>query len=391
MASAAPRVAPAFAGPPGQEDMPWLLTPGPLTTPRTVKLAMLADWGPGDPEFLQAVASIRERLLKIANCGPGHECVLMQGSGTFAIEAALGSFCPAVETKTLVVAGGIHGDRAAAILKRIRRRHLKIDKSAGAAVTAEEVAALLDADPDISHVWVVHCETATGIVNPVDAIARAVKERKRVFMVDAISSFGALPLDMEASGIDVVVSSSGNCLEGVPGCAFVLARRKMLAEARDKCHSLALDLHSQWKGLEASGQFRFTPPTHVLAALHQALKEHERQGGVAARHARYSRNAQALLNGMREMGFTALFAEPDAGPIVQAFLNPRDPNFDFGNFHEALGARGFSICQGQPIKRPSFRIGAIGQIDDGVIHNFLQALRHVLRDMNVTDLAPHGE
>ncbi|MGH6906562.1 MAG: 2-aminoethylphosphonate--pyruvate transaminase [Aestuariivirga sp.] len=389
MVSAASRIAPEFKGPPGQDDMPYLLTPGPLTTSQTVKLTMLADWGSRDPEFRQIVGDIRKRLLKLANCGPDYDCVIMQGSGTFAIEAALGSFCPSVESKTLVVCNGVYGERAAAILKRIRRRNLKIDKGEGAAApTAKEVKLALDADPAISHVWMVHCETTSGIVNPIHDIAEAVKACGRIFMVDAMASFGALPLDMETSGIDVMVSSSNKCLEGVPGFSYVLAKRDLLTTSHEKCHSVVLDLHDQWKGLEANGQFRFTPPTHALVAFHQALKEHERQGGITARGARYARNAKMLLNGMREMGFATLLNDREAGPIIQTFLVPADPNFDFEQFHQALRARGFAIYPGKLTQRPSFRIGTIGQIDESVMQGLLQAIREVLRDMNVIDLAP---
>lgn len=388
MVSAAPRAAPAFKGPPGQEDMPWLLTPGPLTTSRTVKLAMLADWGAGDPEFLQIVADIRQGLLKLANCGPGYDCVIMQGPGAFAVEAALGSFCPAVETKTLIIVNGPYGERAAAILKRIRRRHLKISKDEYAPLSAEDVAVLLDADPAITHVWVVHCEIATGIVNPLDQIARVVKDRNRTLMVDAMASFGALPLDMENSGIDVVAASSHYCLEGVPGFSYVLAKRELLIDSQGKCHSLVLDLHSQWKGLEAGSHFRFTPPIHALLAFHQALKEHERQGGVAARGGRYARNSRILLKGMREMGFVPLMSGEGASPFVHTFLSPRDSNFEFEGFSEGLKTRGFLISPASPAKRPGFRIAAMGEIDEYVMQRALQAIREVLRDMNVTDLAP---
>ena len=387
MASVAPRAAPIFKGPPGQEDMPWLLTPGPLTTSRTVKLAMLADWGSRDPEFLEIVHDIRVSLLRLANGGPDHDCVLMQGSGTFAIEAALGSFCPPVETKTIVLANGIYGHRAGAILKRLRRRHLNVEKDGEIPISPEDVAKLLDADTAISHVWLVHCEPTTGIVNPVHEIAAVVKDRGRLLMVDAMASFGALPLDM-ASGIDVLVSSSNKCLEGIPGFAYVLARRDILIDAHGKSHSLALDLHEQWQGFEADGQFRFTPPTHVLLAFHQALKEHERQGGVGVRGARYARNARALIKGMREMGFATLLADGEAGPIIQTFLAPRDPNFDFERLYQGLKVRGFVIYPGGLSRQPSFRIGTMGQIDEQVIHNLLQAIREVLRDMDVIDLAP---
>jgi len=252
------------------------------------------------------------------------------------------------------------------------------------------VESLLDSDPAISHVWVTHCETSSGVVNPVHEIARAVKQRHRCMMVDALASFGALPLDMEASGIDVLVSSGSQSLEGVPGFAYVIARRPLLIKSLGKSHSMVLDLYDQWKSLEGGG-FRFTPPTHALAAFHQALAEHERQGGVVARGARYARTSRALVKGMREMGFATFLGDGESGPIVQAFLNPRDPAFEFSDFHRRLRAYGFAVYPGALKKHATFRMGAMGQIEEQVIASALQAIRQVLRDMNVTDLTPDGK
>ena len=379
---------PPFPGPEGQEDMPYLLTPGPLTTSRTVKLAMLADWGSRDVEFRKIVGDIRKRILELANCDRRYECVIMQGSGTFAIEAALGSLCPDKRRKTLVVANGAYGDRAANILQRIGRPYFKIDKGDSAVPTVEEVVTMLDADKSISHVWMVHCETTSGIVNPIEEIGQAVKLHDKVFMVDAMSSFGALPIDMAASNIDVMVSSSNKCLEGVPGFSYVVLKRDLLEASAGACHSVVLDLFEQWRGLEANGQFRFTPPTHALVAFDQALKEHEQQGGVIARGTRYARNADALVAGMTEMGFSTLLDETISGPIIQTFLTPRDPNFHFEKFYEALRLRGFTIYPGKLTKRPSFRIGTIGQIDERVIAAVLDAIRDVLAGMGVKDFTP---
>ena len=378
----------SFNGPPGQEDMPYLLTPGPLTTSRNVKLAMLADWGSRDVEFRQLVADIRKRLLELANCDSRYECVIMQGSGTFAIEAALGSLCPVFRQKTLVIANGAYGDRAAQILKRLNRPFAKVDKGDSAAPTVGEIVEALEADADISHVWMIHCETTSGIVNPIIEIGLAVKRRGLTFMVDAMSSFGAIPIDMAGMDMDVMVSSSNKCIEGVPGFSYVLVKRGLLEASAGVSHSVVLDLHEQWRGLQANGQFRFTPPTHALVAFHQALKEHEAQGGVAARGTRYARNADVLIDGMREMGFSTLLEDNMAGPIIQTFPTPRDPNFHFESFYEALRKRGFAIYPGKLTKRPSFRIGTIGQIDEIVIAAALAAIREVLSEMNVTDLAP---
>lgn len=376
---------PPYTGPDGQEDMPYLLTPGPLTTSRSVKLAMLADYGSRDVEFRQIVADIRSRLLALAACGSSYECVIMQGSGTFAIEAALGSFCPDVGRKTLIVINGAYGERAVNILQRIGRPYATIDKGDSAAPSVEDVTGMLDADPAISHLFIVHCETTSGIVNPVAEISKAAKERGKTVIIDAMSSFGALPIDMEAAGVDVLVSSSNKCIEGVPGFAYALVKRALLQASNGKCHSLVLDLHDQWMGLQKNGQFRFTPPTHALVAFHEALKEHEKEGGVEGRGARYRRNAEVLVRGMREMGFQTLLDDQQAGPIIQTFLTPRDLNFDFEKFYLALRAKGYAIYPGKLTKKPSFRIGTIGQIDETVMLGVLKAIKEVLREMGVKD------
>jgi 2-aminoethylphosphonate-pyruvate transaminase len=383
-----PPYKPSFPGPEGQEDMPYLLTPGPLTTSRTVKLAMLADWGSRDVEFRKIVGDIRKRILQLANCDGSYECVIMQGSGTFAIEAALGSLCPDKRRKTLVVANGAYGDRAGQILDRIGRPYFKIDKGDSAVPTVEEVVTMLDADRSISHVWMVHCETTSGIVNPIEEIGQAVKLHDKVFMVDAMSSFGALPLHMVALNMDVMVSSSNKCLEGIPGFSYVVLKRDLLEASAGASHSVVLDLFDQWRGLETNGQFRFTPPTHALVAFDQALKEHEQQGGVEGRGLRYTRNAQALVSGMAEIGFSTLLDENLSGPIIQTFLTPSDPNFHFEKFYEALRVRGFTIYPGKLTKRPSFRIGTIGQIDERVISAALQAIRDVVAELGVKDFTP---
>jgi 2-aminoethylphosphonate-pyruvate transaminase len=246
----------------------------------------------------------------------------------------------------------------------------------------------MDADTSLTHVWIIHCETTSGIVNPIAEIASMVKARKRVYMVDAMSSFGAIPLNMEATGMDVMVSSSNKCIEGVPGFSYALVKRKLLEASRGKCHSVVLDLYEQWKGLESNGQFRFTPPTHALAAFHTALREHAEHGGVAGRGERYVRNAALLVAGMRKLGFTTLLKDEDAGPIIQTFLTPRDPNFKFEEFYEGLRRRGFAIYPGKLTKRDSFRIGSIGAIDEKVIQAALDAIKEVLAELNVTDLRP---
>lgn len=386
--SAASRFA-AFRGPPGQEDMPYLLTPGPLTTSRTVRHAMLADWGSRDDEFRRLVAEIRCRLLRLAGAEASHECVLMQGSGTFAIEAALGCFAPNGRTrKSLVVINGAYGARAATILERLRRPHARLEVGDERAPTPEELAQALDADRQIDIVFIVHCETTSGIVNPLPDLTHAVKMRGRLVLVDAMSSFGALPLDVAEMGIDIMVSSPNKCLEGVPGFAYVICRRDLLEASQGRSHSLALDLYDQWQAMEKNGQFRFTPPTHALAAFHQALREHAAEGGMKARGARYWANREVLVRGMRELGFETLLGEDRAGPIIQTFLTPADANFRFETFYEGLRARGYAIYPGKLTRRDTFRIGTIGQVDETVMLRLVAAVREVLAEMGVKDAAP---
>ncbi|MDE2446006.1 MAG: 2-aminoethylphosphonate--pyruvate transaminase [Alphaproteobacteria bacterium] len=377
-----------FKGPDGQEDMPYLLTPGPLTTSRTVKQALLADWGSRDTEFRQVVREIRSELLRLAGCDDSYECVIMQGSGTFAIEAALGCFAPSKRKKTLVVANGAYGERAAKILDHIGRNNILISKSDTTQVQVSHMAETLEDDRNISHIWLIHCETTSGIVNPLGDLAAAAKQAGKIFMVDAMSSFGGIHVDMVRDGIDVLVSSSNKCIEGIPGFSYVLVKRDLLEASKGQCHSVVLDLYEQWKGLEANGQFRFTPPTHALVAFRQALRELEEEGGVAARNARYARNASILVKALGEMGIQPLLSDNEAGPIIQTFLTPRDPNFKFEQFYDALRARGFAIYPGKLTKRDSFRIGTIGKLDADVMERVVVAIRDVLRDMNVRDMAP---
>jgi len=377
-----------FNGPEGQEDMPYLLTPGPLTTSRGVKLAMLADWGSRDVEFRKFVADIRRALLRIAGCDETYECVIMQGSGTFAIEAALGSLCPQKKKKTLVVANGAYGERAAKILEKIGRPFERVSKTDTTQIQPQHFVKMLDEDASLTHVWLIHCETTSGIVNPLADLAREVKQRGRLMMVDAMSSFGALDIDMRRDGIDVLVSSSNKCIEGVPGFSYVILKKQLLIESEGNSHSVVLDLFEQWKGLEASGQFRFTPPTHALVAFHQALKELEQEGGPPARLKRYQNNADILVKGLTRLGIIPLLADNEAGPIIQTFLTPRDPNFKFEDFYERLRKRGFAIYPGKLTQRDSFRIGNIGQVNSEVMERVVEAIREVFEDMNVRDMMP---
>ena len=373
----------AFRGPEGQEDMPYLLTPGPLTTSRNVKLAMLADWGSWDQELRDITADIRARILRLASADVNYECVLLQGAGSYGVEAALGAFAPKIDGKTLIISNGAYGERAVKALRRIGRPFVVFDKGDSAKPSAQEIEEELDADPLIRAVLLVHCETTSGIVNPLEDIAMLVKSRGLLFMLDAMSSFGAIPFSMQGLGIDVMISSANKCIEGVPGFCYVVAKRDVLQASEGKSHSMALDLYDQWNYMQKTGQFRYTPPTHTLVAFHTALKEHEAQGGVLARLKRYNANRNVLIRGMREMGFETLLPENELGPIIQTFLTPRDSGFEFQKFYDALKVRGFVIYPGKITQRSSFRIGTIGGVDEHVMRALLLAIKEALQEMGV--------
>jgi 2-aminoethylphosphonate-pyruvate transaminase len=373
---------------PPLEGEPYLLTPGPLTTSASVKRAMLRDWGSWDGDFRAMTAALRRRLLAIAgDTGGAYDCVPMQGSGTFAVEAMLGSFLPR-DGKALVLVNGAYGQRIAQTLDYLGRVYSVIDKGDYLPPRGAEVAAALEADPAITHVVLVHCETSSGILNPVSEIAHVVASRGRKLLIDSMSAFGALPLDVAEIPYTAMVSSANKCIEGVPGFGFVIARREELEVAKGRSHSLSLDLHAQWAYLEKTGQWRYTPPTHVVAAFLQALDEHAAEGGVAGRGRRYADNRDVMVAGMRELGFVTLLQDGWLSPIIVTFFNPAHPNFDFQTFYDLLKARGFIIYPGKLTVVDSFRIGCIGRMDAAVMRRLVAAVAESLNDMGVDDATP---
>jgi 2-aminoethylphosphonate-pyruvate transaminase len=367
---------------------PWLLTPGPLTTSAAVKAAMQIDWGSWDADFRAMTAEVRARLLALL--GPGSEayaCVPIQGSGSFCVEAMLGTFLPR-GGKALVLANGAYGQRAAKAVAQMGRAVRLLDKGDYLPPRGRDVTAAIDADPAITHVVAIHCETSSGILNPLHEIAEATRAAGRRLLIDSMSAFGAVPVLPAEIAFDALVSSANKCIEGVPGFGFVLARTDVLAAQAGTSHSLALDLHAQWAEMERSGQWRYTPPTHTVAAFLQALNEHEAEGGVAARGARYAANRDRLVAGMRAQGFETLLEEPWLSPIITTFFCPADPAFGFADFYDRMKAQGFILYPGKLTVVDSFRIGTIGRLDTGVIDQVLAAVAAALTAMGVASAAP---
>lgn len=361
-----------------------LFTPGPLTTSLSVKQAMLRDAGSWHFEFNEVVRKIRETLLEIAgvNREAGFESVLMQGSGTFGVESVLGSVVPPVG-KLLVLSNGAYGERMVQMAKLLRIETAVLRTPEDETPDLDACRRLLREDTSISHVAVVHCETTTGILNPVEAIGQIVREENRSYIVDAMSSFGAVPLNAAETAIDFLVSSANKCLEGVPGFSFVIARRKALEMTEGYARSLSLDLLSQWRGFERNGQFRFTPPTHSILAFDQALREFGLEGGVAARAARYRRNHEVLMEGMQRLGIKSCLKSAVQSYIITSFFYPRHPGFQFQEFYRGLSNRGMIIYPGKLTQVDCFRIGTIGRIFEEDIHQLLGAIERTLTDMGV--------
>jgi 2-aminoethylphosphonate-pyruvate transaminase len=366
---------------------PWLLTPGPLTTSLTVKQAMLHDWGSRDQNFMAINARMQQRLVAMIGGQGIFACVPMQGAGTFAVEAMVNSFVPA-DGKLLVLVNGNYGKRIVRMCGYSKRPVARLDWADDQPVDPASVAKALAEDPAITHVAVVHCETTSGILNPVAEVARVVAQAGRKLLIDAMSAFGAIELDSRSVPFQAVAASSNKCIEGVPGLSFVLARIDDLKQSAGRAPCLVLDLFDQWQALEKTGQYRFTPPIHCIVAFDQALTEHEAEGGVDGRGARYRNNWKTLIDGMRAMGFETLLPDHLQAPIIVTFRMPADPRFQFQAFYDKLKDRGYIIYPGTLTASPSFRIGCIGRLDESHMRGALGAIKAAMSEMGVASGSP---
>ena len=361
---------------------PLLLTPGPLTTSKTVKQVMLHDWGSRDAAFVKINKAVMDRLPAIVNGREEFVTVPMQGSGTFAVEAMLTSMVPR-NGKVLLLINGAYGQRAKKICEIAGRGVAVHETPEDTPPDLDAVEALLKDDKAITHVFSVHCETTSGILNPVAKIADLAERYGKSFLVDAMSAFGALPLDAKASKFDAVAASSNKCIEGLPGLGFVICRKSALEQAKGNATTLVLDLHDQWANFVKTGQYRFTPPIHVIVAFHQALEEFDDEGGVAGRGKRYAENGRTLIQGMRDLGFETLLPDHLQAPIIVTFRMPADKSFVFQTFYDKLKDRGYVIYPGKLTVADSFRIGCIGRLYPEHMRGVLAAIREILGEMGI--------
>jgi len=356
---------------------PYLLTPGPLTTSLRTREAMLRDWGSWDVDFNDITARIRARMLDIVNGTGTHECVPLQGSGTFAVEAAIGTLVPR-QGHVLVPQNGAYCQRIARICRVLARKLTTIDYADNTQVAPADVERALVADASITHVALVHCETSTGILNPLPEIARVVARHGKGLIVDAMSSFGALEIDARKVPFDALVAASGKCLEGPPGMGFAIVRRAVLEGCEGNSHSLAMDLYDQWVYMQKTTQWRFTPPTHVVAAFDAAITQYLEEGGLAARGARYAQNCRTLIDGLSRLGLRSFLPAAIQAPIIVTFHAPDSPRYSFKSFYNAVKARGYILYPGKLTTVETFRVGCMGQLGERGIAGAVEAVGAVL-------------
>jgi 2-aminoethylphosphonate-pyruvate transaminase len=361
---------------------PILLTPGPLSTSPQTREAMLRDWGSWDAAFNRMTHSVCAELVTIARGENDYVCVPLQGSGTFAVEAALGTLVPR-QGCVLVPNNGAYCARLIRILQRMGIAYVELALREDEPVSAAAIEDAFNRHSRISHVAQVHLETSTGLLNPLDDIAAVCQRHGKSLIVDAMSSFGALPIDLRRGGIDALISASGKCLEGVPGMGFVIVRRSVLEQSEGRSPSLALDLHDQYVYMEKTTQWRFTPPTHVVAALREALDQFVAQGGQAARGARYQQNCAALVSDMKALGFEPFLKPEVQAPVIVTFHAPRDPAWNFPDFYAAVREAGYVLYPGKLTQVETFRVGCIGAIDANELHSAVAAIDRTLKRLGI--------
>ena len=362
-----------------------LFTPGPLTTSDTVKAASVRDLGSRDTGFIQVVREIRRMLLDLGGLqgNEDYTAILMQGSGTFGVESVISSVIPQENGKLLVIVNGAYGRRIAAMAKTLHIPTLELSYPENSVPDLTEIEETLRLNEAITHVAAIHCETTTGLLNPIEDIGNIVAKYNSVYFVDAMSSFGAVPINIVDSQIYFLVSSANKCIEGLPGFSFVIAHKETILQTEGFARSMSLDLLAQWQGLENNGQFRFTPPVQVLLAFHQALVEIQEEGGVEGRGKRYAENNKIIIEGMKKLGLEPYLDVDTQSYIITTFPYPEHPNFSFETFYNSLSDKGFVIYPGKLTQADCFRIGNIGRMNASQMHGLLDAVAATFEEMEI--------
>lgn len=372
-----------------------LLIPGPVTTRPEVRAAMAEDIAPWDNDFRPVLAEVQARLLPIAGGIPGtHAALVLQGCGHFITEAALRSYMAPIgharAGRILIPAIGAYADRMKRLATEAGRDVVSLTLPDQVPADPAAVAAALAADPTITHVGAVYSETGTGVIHDVAALGAVVRAAGRRMIVDAVSAFGALPLDLSAQPeIDAVVFTSNKCFEGLPGLGFAVCCLEGLEANKGNAGSWSFDLQSIHEmNLRSPGSFRFTPPVQVLSAFRVALDIYEAEGGRPARHAGYQANVDALYTGIQRLGLSPYVPRQHQGPVVMNTHAPNDPAWNLQTFVDGLKRRGFLISNFYNTPTPSFRVGCIGAITPEDMNQFVAAIDEVLNEMQVRNRSP---
>jgi 2-aminoethylphosphonate-pyruvate transaminase len=362
-----------------------LLIPGPVTTNPAVRAALAHDFAPWDNDFRPLAAGLRDRLLRIARGTPERHTVLpLQGCGHFITEAAVRTFLP-MGGKLLIPATGSYSDRMVRLAREAGRVPVTLPIPDTAPTPPQAVAAALAADPDISHVGLVYSETGSGVVHDPAVVGAVVRAAGRRMIVDAVSAFGALPLDISAQPeIDAVVFTPNKCLEGIPGLAFAACPIDRLEACAGQAGSWSFDLSDIYAHALRSGpgRFRFTPPAQVINALNVALDLYEAEG-QAARLARYTQNMRVLYDGVQALGLTPFLPREHQGPIIVNVHAPADPAWDLQRFVDALKRRGVLISNFYNTPTPGFRVGCIGAITPDDMRGAVAAMAEALDELGI--------
>ena len=346
----------------------YLLTPGPLIVPAEIKAGMVRDRNPGGSDHIAITRGVRDYMLELCNGRDTHECVLLQGSATYGVEAGFLSLLPA-DARLLVLVNGFYGNRLREVAEAARVDTVTLELPNLPLPTRADLERALDADPKITHMVLCQAETGTGVLNPVEMFAEVARERGLGLMVDSVACFGGGEIDVAALDVDAVFVSPNKCLESVPGVAITIVKRSTLLASEGRCPSGVLDLHAQWKFMQETGNWRWTPPTHVMGALGVACERHRREGGSGPRLERYRRNWRVLVDGLRQRGFSTLLPDDVAVPIIATFHDPDDPAYSFAAFHAAMLRRGIEIFPGRLTAMGTFRIGVMGDlVEEDMVH-----------------------
>lgn len=359
-----------------------LLTPGPLTTTDSVKEQMLFDHCTWDEDYKKITRDITDKLLDLAHVNKEkYVCTLMQGSGTFGVESVLSSSIGKDE-KLLILANGAYGERMTDIAKHNKINYVMYTQDYNKRHDLNKIKDILENDKDITHVSIVHSETTSGILNDIEEVGKIIKNYNKIFIVDAMSSFGGIDIPVEKYDIDFIISSANKCIQGVPGFSFIIAKKEEILKCKNKARSLSLDLYAQWETMNKDGKWRFTSPTHTVLAFNKALDELIEEGGIEKRYERYFNNNRLLINKMEKLGFKTYVDLKYQSPIITSFIYPENANYTFEEMYSYIKQRGYAIYPGKIENINSFRIGNIGEIYEEDIIKLCDIIDEFLKGVN---------